>query len=125
MAHTSSDYAVICERCRRPARRLESWLERRRLRTTSPAQLGGFSYGHRIVEHLVCPSCYLEVRRGRPTVVNRGYRIIGLAVAAALLLAAGLPALMPNLLSAFWVQAPTSWREPHMKGRPVALQGRY
>ena len=118
-------YAATCVRCRRPAHHLESWLERRRLRTPSP-EPGGFTYSHRIVEHLVCPSCYTEVRAGRPAVVRNGYGVLGLAVLGAVLLAASLPLAMPTLLSAFWQhQAPTGWREPHFKGRSDLIQDRY
>ena len=119
-----TDYTVICDRCRRPAHHLESWLERRRLRLPSPA-LGGHTYSHRIVEHLVCRGCYAEVRAGRPVGVHNGYRIMAAAVLGAALMAASLPVVMPDLLSAFWSSAPTSWREPHLKGRSEVIQGRY
>ncbi len=127
MANTSSDYKVICHRCRRPARRLESWLERRRLRTVSPSKQGAVAYSHRIVEHMVCPACLADVRGGRPPVIHNGYRIIGLAVAFALLFAASLPSLMPNLIAAFWRNgaAPSGWHEHRTEGRPNFLQGRF
>ncbi len=126
MANISSDYKVICHRCHRPAQRLESWLERRRLRTVSTAERG-VAYSHRIVEHLVCPACYADVRDGRPAVMHNGYRIIGLAVAGALLVAASLPSVMPSVIAAFWRNgaAPSGWREHRTEGRSSFLQGRF
>ena len=115
-----------CSRCHRPAASLESWLERRRLRRIDPRAPGGFAYSHEVREHLVCGPCYLEVRSGRPPARSHAFKTVALALAGAALLAAALPAFMPNLLAAFWQNgaAPSGWREGHHEGRAAFVQGR-
>ena len=119
--------STTCSRCHRPATSLESWLERRRLRRADPRAPGGFGYSHEIREHLVCGPCYLEVRNGRAPTRTHALKTLALALAGAALLAAALPAAMPNLLAAFWQNgaAPSGWREGHREGRSVFVQGRY
>ncbi len=114
-----------CARCRRPTGELESWLERRRLRTPSKDP-GGYSYSHRIVEHLVCADCYQRVRRGAPPVVNNAMKVLAAFIAVALLVAATLPMIKPNLVAAFWRNgaAPSGWHEGHTE-RPADRPGRF
>ena len=118
---------TACSRCQRPAANLESWLERRRLRTPDPTPAGGIRYVHEVRAHLVCGPCYLEVRRGKPAVKSHALQIMAVALAGAALLAAALPAAMPDLLAAFWRNgaAPYGWHEGHREGRPAFVQGRY
>jgi hypothetical protein len=118
---------ALCTRCRRPAHSLESWLERRRVRTPQPGAPGGFSYAHQIREHLLCGPCYLEVRNGRPTVRHDGLKILALALAGAVALAAALPFAMPYLLAAYWHTGalPTGWHEGRRTGRSAFIQGRF
>ena len=128
LTHDAADVGAgsPCGRCGRAAEYLESWLERRRLRAPS-TDPGGYRYGHRIVEHLVCPACYEAVRAGKPPVVNRGIRVMVLVVLTASLLAAALPFAMPSLMAAFWQNgaAPAGWREHRVGGHPDFLQGRF
>ena len=122
----SSSRTQACARCHRPAKSLESWLERRRLRVHHAGAPGGFRYVHNIREHLVCGPCYMEVRGGRPVTRTHAFKVIALVVAGAALMAASLPAFLPNLTAAFWRNgaAPDGWHEHHVQRRPVFLQGR-
>ena len=108
-----------CARCRRPADEPESWLEPRRLRTPS-SDPSGYTYRHKIVEHLVCADCYARVRRGAPPVVNNGMKVLAAFIAGALLVAATLPIIKPNLVAGFWRNgaAPSGWHEGHTE-RPA------
>jgi hypothetical protein len=115
---------AVCTRCRRPAASLESRLERRRVRRPDPRSPGGFRYAYEIKEHLLCVPCYLEVRSGRPPARNHAYKVLALAAAGAVALAAALPLAMPNLLAAFW-QNGAAPAEGHREGRSTFLQGRY
>jgi hypothetical protein len=118
--------AGVCDRCGRWTHHLESWLERQRLRTPSPDP-GGHRYSHRIVEHMLCPSCHGAVKGGRPASINNGMKIIALAVAGALAIAAGLPLVKTNLVAGFWRNgaAPYGWRAGHTEGRSSFVQGRF
>ena len=128
MAHPPSaqTLALQCERCRRPAQELESWLERRRLKTPSDDP-GGYTYRHRIVEHLVCAECYQRVRRGAPPVVNNGMKVLAAFIAGALLVAATLPIIKPNLVAGFWRNGatPSGWREGHTERAADYARGRF
>ena len=127
MAHPPPAHTLTqCTRCRRPADGLESWLERRRLKTPSKDP-GGYSYSHRIVEHLVCADCYARVRRGAPPVVNNGMKVLAAFIAGALLVAAALPSLKPNLVAAFWRNgaAPSGWHEGHTERPAEFARGRF
>jgi hypothetical protein len=128
MAHPppAQTLALQCARCRRPDDQLESWLERRRLKTPS-GEPGGYSYSHRIVEHMICADCYRRVRRGAPAVVNNGMKVLAAFIAGALLVAACLPLIKPNLVSAFWRNgaAPSGWHEGHTERPADFRQGRF
>ncbi len=67
------------------------------------------------MEHLICADCYARVRCGAPPVVNNGMKVLAAFIAGALLVAATLPLIKPNLVAGFWRNgvAPSGWHEGH------------